>query len=165
MSEQNTDQNIDQNINQNSNQNSTENNQENLNEIKKKSKNLVLERSLYILKRKFEIHKKELEAVYDKYRHKNYKKLKAIDVNYLVQIYDEIFKTTRFKLIPYTNSKEVISADLMMEINQNKRNMVFRSLEKFTLKNIQKYNKLYYEEKKRAKKLLEEEQKKKQEEE
>ena len=164
MSEQNTDQNIDQNINQNSNQNSTENNQENLNEIKKKSKNLVLERSLYILKRKFEIHKKELEAVYDKYRHKNYKKLKAIDVNYLVQIYDEIFKTTRFKLIPYTNSKEVISADLMMEINQNKRNMVFRSLEKFTLKNIQKYNKLYYEEKMRAKKLLEEEQKKKEEE-
>ena len=165
MSDQNTGQNIDQNINQNSNQNSTENNQENLNEIKKKSKNLVLERSLYILKRKFEIHKKELEVVYDKYRHKNYQKLKAIDVNYLVQIYDEIFKTTRFKLIPYTNSKEVISAELMMEINQKKRNMVFRSLERFTLKNIQKYNKLYYEEKMRAKKLLEEEHKKKLEEE
>ena len=161
MSEQNTNQNIDQNINQNL----TENKEENLNEIKKKSKNLVLERSLYILKRKFEIHKKELEVVYDKYRHKNYKKLKAIDVNYLVQIYDEIFKTTRFKLIPYVNSKEVISADLMMEINQKRRNMVFRSLENFTLKNIQKYNKLYYEEKMRAKKLLEEEQKKKQEEE
>jgi len=165
MSDQNTGQNIDQNINQNSNQNSTENKQENLNEIKTKSKNLVLERSLYILKRKFEIHKKELEVVYDKYRHKNYQKLKAIDVNYLVQIYDEIFKTTRFKLIPYTNSKEVISAELMMEINQKKRNMVFRSLERFTLKNIQKYNKLYYEEKMRAKKLLEEEHKKKQEEE
>ena len=53
----------------------------------------------------------------------------------------------------------------MMEINQNKRNMVLRSLEKFTLKNIQKYNKLYYEEKMRTKKLLEEDQKKKQEEE
>ena len=165
MSEQNPEQNIDQNSNQNTNPNSSENTKENLEEIKKINKNLVQERSLYILKRKFEIHKKELEVVYDKYRHKNYKKLKAIDVNYLCQIYDDILRTTRFKLIPYTNSKEVISADLMMEINKKKRDMVLRSLERFTLKNIQKYNKLYYEEKMRAKKLLEEGKKKKEEEE
>ena len=143
------------------NSNSNQNHQEILAIEKKNNQMLILERSLYILKKKFEIHKKELEIVYEKYRHKNYKKLKCINVDYLYELYNEILKTTRFNLIPYTNSKEVISAELMIELNREKRKMVLKSLEKFTLKNIEKYNRIYYDEKMRKKKLLEEEEKKK----
>ena len=147
------------------NSNSNQNHQEILAIEKKNNQMLILERSLYILKKKFEIHKKELEIVYEKYRHKNYKKLKCINVDYLYELYNEILKTTRFNLIPYTNSKEVISAELMIELNREKRKMVLKSLEKFTLKNIEKYNRIYYDEKMRKKKLLEEEEKKRKEEE
>ena len=150
----------------NSNENnSTLNNKKILALGKKNNQMLILERSLYILKNKFEIHKKELEIIYEKYRHKNYKKLKCINVDYLYPLYDEIMKTTKFNLIPYTNSKEVISADLLIELNKEKRKMVLKSLEKFTLENIEKYNRIYYDEKMRKKKLLEEEEKKKKEEE
>ena len=91
--------------------------------------------------------------------------MKCINVDYLYPLYDEIMKTTKFNLIPYTNSKEVISADLLIELNKEKRKMVLKSLEKFTLENIEKYNRIYYDEKMRKKKLLEEEEKKKKEEE
>ena len=150
----------------NANENdSTQNNQEKLAIEKKNNQMLILERSLFILKKKFEIHKKELEIVYDKYRHSNYKKLKCINVDYLYEIFDEIMKITKFKLIPYTNSKEVISADLMIELNKEKRRMVLKSLEQFARKNIAKYNKIYYEEKMRKKNLLKEMEKKQKEEE
>ena len=138
-------------------QNKTQSDEEILAMEKKNNHMLILERSLYILKKKFEIHKNELEIIYKKYRHNNYKNLKCINIDYLLDLYDEMMNTLRFRMIPYTNSKEVISADLMIEINKEKRKKVLRSLEKFTLKNISKYNKIYFDEKMRKKKLREEE--------
>ena len=145
--------------------NSAKTNEEILAMEKKNNHMLILERSLYILKKKFEIHKNELEIIYKKYRHKNYKKLKCINVDFLLDLYDEMMKTLKFKMIPYTNSKEVLSADLIIELNKEKRRKVLRSLEQFTLKNVSKYNKIYFDEKIRKKKLKEEQERDKKEEE
>ena len=113
---------------------------------------LILHRSLYILKRKFEINKKELEIIYQKYKDEDYMKLKCINVDYLLELYKEIMDLTQFTMLPYTNFNELISADLMTEINEGKRKTVLKNLVKFTLSNVEKYNRIYFEKKIKKKK-------------
>ena len=122
---------------------------------------LILHRSLFILKKKFEINKKELDIIYQKYRDENYMKIKCVNVEYLLELYKEIMDTTQFTMLPYTNFNELISADLMTELNADKTKAIIKSLVKFTRNNIEKYNRIYFEKKMRKKILIEENEKKK----
>ena len=158
------------NISQEKINNSNENNQfsSNLNKIQKQdisSKNkeeildmelkniqmLILHRSLYILKNKFEINKKEIEIIYQKYRDDNYMKIKCINVDYLFDLFKEIMDTTQFTMLPYVNFNELISADLMTELNSDKTKAILKALIKFTKINIEKYNRIYFEKKMKKK--------------
>ena len=154
---------------QNPNKNKKENNQninteEKLNIELTNIQMLILQRSLYILKRKFEINKRELQIIYQKYRDENYMQLKCINVDYLMELYKEIMDTTQFTLLPYTNFNELITADLMTGLNASKSKAILKALVKFTTTNIEKYNRIYFENKMRKKKLIEENEKKKQKE-
>ena len=122
---------------------------------------LILHRSLYILKKKFEMNKKELEIIYQKYRDENYIKIKCIKVDFLLELYKEIMDTTQFTMLPYLNFNELITADLMTEINADKTKMILKDLVQFTQNNVEKYNRLYFEKKMRKKKLIEENEKNK----
>ena len=122
---------------------------------------LILQRSLYILKKKFEINKKELEIIYKKYKDEEYMKLKCINVDYLLELYMEIMDLTQFTMLPYTNFNELISADLMTELNEGKTKVILKALVKFTKDNIEKYNRIYFEKKMKKIKLIEENEKKK----
>ena len=82
--------------------------------------------------------------------------LKCINVDYLLELYKEIMDTTQFTMLPYANFNELISADLMTELNEGKSKAVLRALIKFTQKNIEKYNRIYFDKKMRKKKLIEE---------
>ena len=160
--------------------NSNENNQfsSNLNKIQKQdisSKNkeeildmelkniqmLILHRSLYILKNKFEINKKEIEIIYQKYRDDNFMKIKCINVDYLFDLFKEIMDTTQFTMLPYVNFNELISADLMTELNSDKTKAILKALIKFTKINIEKYNRIYFEKKMKKRQMIEENEKKK----
>ena len=121
---------------------------------------LILQRSLYILKKKFEINKKPLEIVYQKYKDENYSKLRCINVDYLTEMYTEIMETIQFTILPYNNINELFSADLMTELNKDKSKIVIKDLVKFTNNNIEKYNRIYFEKKMKKKQLLEETKKK-----
>ena len=148
-----------QNIN---NQNNKIQNQEELLDMELKNiQMLILQRSLYILKKKFEMNKKELEIIFQKYKDEDYMQLKCINVDYLLELYKEIMDTTQFILLPYNNFNELITADLMTEINEGKRKTVLKNLVKFTLSNVEKYNRIYFEKKIKKKKLIEENEKKK----
>ena len=152
------------NDNKNNYQNKENHNQNKEEKLEIELKNvqmLILQRSLFILKKKFEINKKELELIYQKYRDDNYLKLKCINVDYLLELYRDIMDTTQFTMLPYTNFNELITADLMTELNEGKSKAVLKGLVKFTLKNIEKYNKIYFEKKMRKIKLVEENEKKK----
>ena len=150
------------NVNKNKYQNNSNQNKEEKLEMEFKNvQMLILQRSLYILKKKFEINKKELEIIYQKYRDDNYMKLKCINIDYLLDLYKEVMDTTQFTMLPYTNFNELISADLMTEINAGKSKTVLKALVKFTLKNIEKYNRIYFEKKMRKIKLIEENEMKK----
>ena len=117
---------------------------------------LILQRSLYILKKKFEINKKELEIIYQRYKNEKFMKLKCINVDYLLELYKEIMDTTQFTMLPYLNFNELISADLMTELNEDKSKAVLKALVEFTTINVEKYNRIYFEKKMRKKKLIEE---------
>ena len=121
---------------------------------------LILQRSLYILKKKFEINKKPLEIIYQKYKDENYSKLRCISVDYLTEMYTEIMETIQFTILPYNNINELFSADLMTELNKDKSKIVIKDLVKFTNNNIEKYNRIYFEKKMKKKQLLEETKKK-----
>ena len=122
---------------------------------------LILHRSLYILKRKFEINKKELEIIYQKYKDEDYMKLKCINVDYLLELYKEIMDLTQFTMLPYTNFNELISADLMTELNEGKTKVILKALVKFTKDNVEKYNRIYFDKKMKKRRLIEENEKKK----
>ena len=121
---------------------------------------LILQRSLYILKKKFEMNKKPLEIIYQKYRDENYMKLKCVSVDYLSEVYNEVMETTQFTMLPYTNFNELFSADLMTEINKDKCKIIIKNLVKFTIENVEKYNRIYFEKKMKKRQLLEENKKK-----
>ena len=121
---------------------------------------LILQRSLYILKKKFEINKKPLEIIYQKYKDENFSKLRCISIDYLTEMYTEIMETIQFTILPYNNINELFSADLMTELNKDKSKIVIKDLVKFTNNNIEKYNRIYFEKKMKKKQLLEETKKK-----
>ena len=141
---------------------SNEKSQENLIEIEIKNIHmLILQRSLYIMKKRFEQNKKELDSVYEKYKDKNYRQLKCINTNNLFDLYKEIMDTIQINLLPYENFNELITADLMTKFNKEKYITMINALVKFTRNNIEKYNTLFYENKIKKKKLKEEQENKK----
>ena len=133
---------------------SNEKNQENLIEIEIKNIHmLILQRSLYIMKKRFEQNKKELESVYEKYKDKNYRQLKCINTNHLFDLYKDIMDTIQINLLPYENFNELITADLMTKFNKEKYITMINALVKFTRSNIEKYNTILYENKMKKQKI------------
>ena len=127
---------------------------------KSEIQHLIKQRSLYILKKKFEINKKPLEIIYQKYKNENCMKLRCISVDYLNEMYADVMETTQFTILPYNNFNELFSADLMTELNKDKSKIILKNLVKFTNQNIEKYNRIYFEKKMKKRQLLEENKKK-----
>ena len=98
---------------------------------------LILQRYLFILKKKFEINKKPLDIIYQKYKDENYAKLRCVNIDYLTEIYTEIMETIQFTILPYNNFNELFSADLMTELNKDKSKQILKELVKYTNKNVE----------------------------
>ena len=131
--------------------------QENLIEIELKNIHmLILQRSLYIIKRRFEQNKKYLEYIYEKYKDKKYKQLKCISTNHLLNLYKDVLETIQIELLPYEKFNELLSADLMIDFKKEKSISIIKSLVQFTNNNIEKYNTIFYENKMKKKKIKEE---------
>ena len=148
------------NINSSVNISKNSNNEQILDMELKNIKMLILQRSLYILKKKFELNKKTLEIIYQKYKDENYTKLRCINIDYLSELYSEIMETIQFTILPYNNFNELLSADLMTELNKDKSKIIIKNLVKYTNKKIEKYNRIYFEKKMKKRQLLEENKKK-----
>lgn len=112
---------------------------------------LILQRSIYIMKNRFEKNRKDLELIYDKYKDPNYRQLKCISIINLYNLLKEVMNINQINLLPYDNYNELITADLMTELNEEKNNTMLNALVQFTQKNIEKYNNIFYENKMRKK--------------
>ena len=144
---------INNNINELNISNSSNKSQENLIEIELKNIHmLILQRSLYILKKKFEQNKKDIELVYEKYKDQKYRQLKCVNTKNLFDLFQEIMEINQINLLPYENFNELITANFMSDFNKEKYNTMLNALTKFTKKNIEKYNTIFYENKMKKKK-------------
>ena len=121
---------------------------------------LIFQRSLYIMKQRFEQNRQETQMVYDKYKRSDYKSLECISTQNLFECYKELFQTNQINLYPYENFNDLATADLVAGTNEDKYNKIIKELVQFTKKKVEKYNEKFYEKKKKKKKLKEEEEKK-----
>ena len=121
---------------------------------------LIFQRSLYIMKQKFEQNRKENQIVYNKYKSSKIKSLECISTQNLFECYKEIFKTNNINLYPYENFNDLVTADLASSINEDKYNKMINELVQYTKKRVEKYNEKFYENKMKKKKLREEAEKK-----
>ena len=121
---------------------------------------LIFQRSLYIMKQRFEQNRKETQMVYDKYKNQNYKSLECISTQNLFECYKELFQTNQINLYPYENFNDLATADLVSGTNEEKYNKMIKELVKFTRKKVEIYNEKFYENKMKKKKLKEEQEKK-----
>ena len=115
---------------------------------------LILQRSLYIMKKRFEQNKSEIMSIYEKYKDQNYSYLKCISTNNLFFLFKDITNCIQINFLPYENFNELTTADLMSKFNEEKYITMINGLAQFTQKNIEKYNQIFYENKIRKKRLL-----------
>ena len=111
---------------------------------KKTIQNLILYRSLYILKRKFIIHKPEINAVYEEYR-QGPKNLICLPLIYLNDVFVNISQLAQFTLLPYKTFNELIAGDLLTSLNKQKTSNTLKKLSKYAKENIEKYNMIIYQ--------------------
>jgi hypothetical protein len=91
---------------------------------------LIFQRSLYIMKQRFEQNRKEIQLVYDKYKSTNYKSLECISTQNLFECYKELFQTNQINLYQYENFNDLCTADLVSGTNEDKFNKEYDSFTK-----------------------------------
>ena len=120
---------------------------------------MVLYRSLYILKRKFEIYKDALYQIYKKYeilyqnKQSTTKYQIKVNVDNFERILKEIFDLIATMIIPMDNPKAVFVSNLLIT-NEQKIQMlkIIHQLYLYIKERVDKYNRIFYDKKIRIKK-------------
>jgi hypothetical protein len=100
---------------------------------------IILYRSLYMLKRKFEIYDKEIINVY--YKHKELEKMNlVIDTRNFVKVVREIFKECNFSYAEMVKPNDLFKIELLSQINEDKLKVILELFNKFMNENREKYN-------------------------
>ena len=114
---------------------------------KENIKTLTLYRSLYVLKRKFEIYKDKIYNVYAEAKGDIRSKLLVIPVNEIASVLNNVMNLSDFLLITYSKYNEVLTAELLSEISKEKAMMITELIERYGKENVGKYNMIFYEKK------------------
>lgn len=112
---------------------------------------MILYRSLYILKRKFEMYKEMIYSIYKKYEtiQKSITNVQIkVSIENFENILTEIFTTINSIIITISSPKDAITSNLV--VTEDKRNQMTRIIHQiylFIKDKIDKYNHLFYEKK------------------
>ena len=120
---------------------------------------IILYRSLYILKRKFELHKSSINSLYAKYN--TNKTLTLLPIDKLISLLSSIMSNCEFAVVPYGNITEVFTADLIAMVDPSKTAMMTAQIVNYMIANVEKYNMIFYNKKMNAIRLKREMNKKK----
>ena len=110
---------------------------------KENIKTLTLYRSLYVLKRKFEIYKDKIYNVYAETKGDIRSKLLVIPVNEIASVLNNVMNLSDFLLITYSKYNEVLTAELLSEISKEKAMMITELIERYAKENVGKYNMIF----------------------
>ena len=135
----------------NTNWNNNENNEEIFNDNYDLDL-IILHRSLYILKKKFEKYKDEFREIYNNYREiisgRNILQDEIlVEQNRVPKILEDIFNLGKFGLIKYDNFKEVILKEMNFFDKIKLEEDVMSDFMEFLMENRQKYNYIFTERK------------------
>ena len=106
---------------------------------------IILHRSLFILKKKFEKYKDEFKDVYNKYREivlgdNILQDEILVEQNQIPKILDEILNLGKFGLIEYNNFKDAIFEEMKLYDKIKLDNKIITALMNFVFENRRKYN-------------------------
>ena len=106
---------------------------------------IILHRSLFILKKKFEKYKDEFKDVYNKYREivlgdNILQDEILVEQNQIPKILDEILNLGKFGLIEYNNFKDAIFEEMKLYDKIKLDNKIITALMDFVFENRRKYN-------------------------
>jgi hypothetical protein len=106
---------------------------------------IILHRSLFILKKKFEKYKDEFKDVYNKYReivlgNNILQDEILVEQNQIPKILDEILNLGKFGLIEYNNFKDAIFEEMKLYDKIKLDNKIITALMDFVFENRRKYN-------------------------
>ena len=120
----------------------------------------ILYRSLYILKKKFEIYKNEINKLYilyfvkDKNNYNNIRN-KIIKLSSFKQLLEEVFNLTNISIFKMSSLNELFVLNCIPETNRKERlNKAIEKINNFISDKIQKYNEIYYNKKLKSEKEL-----------
>jgi hypothetical protein len=121
----------------------------NIENIEKENiKVLILYRSLYILKKKFEIYHNGIEEIYNSNKTNKY----FISLDNLSNILKKILIVSNCLIIYFKDYNELIDNSFILNLNVENSMNIINSICEYIKNNLEKYNKLYFE--KRLKKSI-----------
>ena len=111
----------------------------------------ILHRSLFILKKKFEIYKEQINKIYLEYNQKEINNpILIFTIEKFPQLLNNIFMISQIMILPFNNYHELINDDFIINFNKEKNHIIIKYLTKYVKENIQKYNELFYRKKMRT---------------
>ena len=115
-------------------------------EIEKSNLKLkILHRSLFILKKKFEIYKEQINKIYLEYKQNEIDNpILTFPIEKFPQILNNIFMISQIMILPFNNYHELINDDFIINLNKEKNHIIIKYLTKYVKDNIQKYNQMFY---------------------
>ena len=127
-------------------------------EIKKSIETIILYRSLYILKKKFDLHKPKIRTLYNSFNiDKNSNVIQynsyQVSIENFVIITETIFKECNILITTLKNPKDIFLSNLFLNINQKmmEMNKILNEIKNYiTDENnslVKKYNNLFYDKK------------------
>ena len=105
---------------------------------------LILQRSLYILKKKFEKYQNDMTDIYDKHDPKFTKK---ITINKFITIMKEIFKECQMSMTEIIKPSDIFKVDYIEHLNPEAANKIIEKLFFFMFNDRDTYNQLIKEKK------------------
>ncbi len=120
---------------------------ENINLMERKNIDmLVLYRSLYILKKKFELYKPQINQIYQENKKKS-SNLLVLPITNIPQILKNIMMIAHFYIISYNRYSELLTVDLLNKRNKKQSEIIVNYIYNYIKEHIHEYNSVFYEKK------------------
>ncbi len=100
---------------------------------------MILHRSLYILKKKFDLNQTGIKKIYEKFSEKN-KYNKLLDSEKFVEVLHQIFKLCKVNFLDIKYPSDLFKAEIVEEYSEEKLNMVERQIKNFMIKSRKNFN-------------------------
>lgn len=102
---------------------------------------IILHRSLYLLKRKFEEHDVKIKETYKKYSDKN-EKINIVEMSNFYLVVESVMKVADISFTEISRPSELLKIEVLEKLNQDKVILILKELKKYYEKNSSKYEDL-----------------------